>query len=288
MPFVKSKQLIEIAEQHSCAIPAFNTPHLEFMMWVLDKAESLRSPAMIQIAPVEHRFTDIRAFSALLNVLSDRYTIPFSLHLDHAHQYLEIVQAIQASYSSVMIDASRYPFAENVRLTRQVVEVAHAVNVMVEAEIGRVGGLEGDESWENDGPSDAFYTSTEEAEQFVRETGVDLLAVAVGTRHGVYSEGIPTLNLERIREIRERTSIPLVLHGGSGTPIEQLQEASRSGVRKINFSTLLRVSFMKGFREYIAQHPEEFFLPKMFQAASAEVTAAVQECFDSCLSAGTV
>ncbi|HSV32351.1 MAG TPA: class II fructose-bisphosphate aldolase [Atribacteraceae bacterium] len=286
MPLVTSRTLIDLAEKHNCAIPAFNTPHLEFMMWVLSKAEALRSPVMIQVAPVEHRYTDIRALSASLSALSARYTVPFSLHLDHAHQYPEIVEAIQSGFSSVMIDASRYSFEENVCLTRRVVEVAHTVNILVEGEIGRVGGLEGDESWENEESGDSYYTTTEEAVQFVRETGVDSLAVAVGTRHGLYSGESPTLNIQRVREIREGTAIPLVLHGGSGTPVEQLQLACRSGVRKINFSTILRVAFLRGLQGYLTQDNGEFFLPKIFEAASREVVRDVQECFDSCLSAG--
>ncbi len=275
------QHLVEIAERGNFALPAFNAPHLEFMMWVLEEAEQKRSPVIIQIAPVEHHFLDINALAEGLKALSYRFSIPFSLHLDHAHHYGEIVEAIQSGFSSVMIDASRHPFEHNVTLTRQVVETAHLVHLMVEGEIGRVGGLEGDEIWEAEEDAEDSFTSGREAEMFVRETGVDMLAVAVGTRHGVYTSGPPSLRFDRIREIRERTGKPLVLHGGSGTPVQQLQQASSLGVRKVNFSTTLRVAFLRGFHDYLAAHPEEIFLPKMMREASPVVKESIFECLTS-------
>ncbi len=286
MPLVPTQHLVDMAERENFALPAFNAPHLEFMMWVLEEAEHKRSPVIIQIAPVEYHFLDINALAEGLKALSYRFSIPFSLHLDHAHSYKEVVEAIQSGFSSVMIDASRHPFEHNVKLTRQVADTAHLVNLMVEGEIGRVGGLEGDESWEVEGDEEDYFTSSREGLRFVRETGVDLLAVAVGTRHGVYTSGPPSLHFDRIREIREATGKPLVLHGGSGTPVYQLQQASNFGVRKVNFSTTLRVAYLRGFNEYYAAHPQEVFLPKMMREASPMVKVTISECLTSVNSEG--
>jgi ketose-bisphosphate aldolase len=172
------------------------------------------------------------------------------------------------------------------RLPKKVVEISHLAEVIVEGEIGRVGGLEGDEQWEVDPESDDFFTLPEEAAFFANKTGVDLLAVAVGTRHGLYNGMVPRLQFDRIREIKKQTHLPLVIHGGSGTPVDQLQQAVRAGVRKINFSTTLRVAFLKSIREYTDHHPDELFLPKLFRDISPSLKAAARECMESSLSVG--
>ena len=281
MPLVTTKYVLHIAEEKNFALPAFNIPIPEFILWVLEEAEELRSPVIIQVAPVEYRALDIRMFYGTLWSLSERFSVPFSLHLDHAHTEEEILLAIQNGFSSVMIDGSRLPFAENVRLTRRVIDLVHPVGVLVEGELGRVGGLEGDETWEQECDEEDFFTSPEEAEAFVKEAPVDLLAVAVGTRHGLYGDRVPKLQLERIREIREKTRLPLVLHGGSSTPIEELQEAGRRGIRKINYSTALRVAYLKAFREILANQPEELMVSKMLPPIAGEVKKAIRECIIS-------
>ena len=286
MSLVSTKTLIELAEKGNFALPAFNSPHLEFMTWILEEAEELHSPVMIQFAPVEYYFLDITALSDALHALSKKFSVPFSLHLDHSHEVKEVMDAILNRFSSVMIDGSRHALDKNIEITRKVVEFSHLARVMVEGEIGRVGGLEGDEKWELDPESDEFFTSPEEAALFARETGVDMLAVAVGTRHGLYNGMVPRLQFDRIREIKQQTNLPLVIHGGSGTPIEQLQQAASSGVRKINFSTTLRVAFLKSMKEYTELHPEELFLPKIFRDISPSLKAAARECMESSLSIG--
>ncbi|MDK2897721.1 MAG: fructose-bisphosphate aldolase, class [Candidatus Atribacteria bacterium] len=278
MPLVSTRSVLEIAERKNFALPAFNVSNLEFMVWCLEQAQEMDYPIIVQIAPVEYRPLDIKAMASALEALSQRYSIPFSLHLDHAHEIKEVMEAIQSGFSSVMIDGSRLPFVENIKLTRSVVELAHMVGVSVEGEIGRVGGLEGDEHWETEGSPEDFLTTPEEAEGFVAETGVDSLAVAVGTRHGLYLDRPPKLDLDRIRAIKNRLSIPLVIHGGSGTPEDQLQAAVRLGIRKINFSTVLRVAFVDGLKDYFSLHPDELFIPKIMQEIAPKVKNAVKSC----------
>jgi ketose-bisphosphate aldolase len=256
------------------------------MTWILEEAEKLHSPVIIQFAPVEYYFLDIAALSDALHALSRKFSVPFSLHLDHSHEIKEVMDAILNHFSSVMIDGSRHSIEKNIEITKKVVEISHLAEVIVEGEIGRVGGLEGDEQWEVDPESDDFFTLPEEAAFFANKTGVDLLAVAVGTRHGLYNGMVPRLQFDRIREIKKQTHLPLVIHGGSGTPVDQLQQAVRAGVRKINFSTTLRVAFLKSIREYTDHHPDELFLPKLFRDISPSLKAAARECMESSLSVG--
>lgn len=279
MPLVTTKSILHIAEEKNFALPAFNIPIPEFILWVLEEAEELRAPVIIQVAPIEYKALDIRMFYGTLVALSERFSIPFSLHLDHAHTEEEVLLAIKSGFSSVMIDGSRLPFPENVRLTRRILALAHPVGVLVEGELGRVGGLEGDEVWEKE--DNDFFTSPEEAQKFIQEAPVDLLAVAVGTRHGLYGDRIPQLQLELIQEIREKTHLPLVLHGGTGTPMEQLQSASKRGVRKINYSTALRVEYLKAFRHLLETQPEELMVSKMLPILAQAVKKPIRECIIS-------
>ncbi|MGQ9473782.1 MAG: class II fructose-bisphosphate aldolase [Candidatus Caldatribacteriaceae bacterium] len=279
MPLVTTKSVLQIAEEKNFALPAFNIPIPEFILWVLEEAEELRAPVIIQVAPIEYKALDIRMFYGTLVALSERFSIPFSLHLDHAHTEEEVLLAIKSGFSSVMIDGSRLPFPENVRLTQRILALAHPVEVLVEGELGRVGGLEGDEVWEKE--DNNFFTSPEEAKKFIQEAPVDLLAVAVGTRHGLYGDRIPQLQLELIQEIREKTHLPLVLHGGTGTPMEQLQSASERGVRKINYSTALRVEYLKALRHLLETQPEELMVSKMLPILAQAVKKSIRECIIS-------
>ena len=217
MPLVSTQTILKLAEEKNFALPAFNVPIPEFILWVLEEGEEMRAPLIIQVAPVEYEALDIRMFYGTLLFLSQKFSIPFSLHLDHAHHLEDILLAIQNGFSSVMIDGSRLPLEENINQNK-VIEIAHPVEVLVEGELGRVGGLEGDESWEEKSKEEDFFTSPQEAQEFTGKAPVDMLAVAVGTRHGLYKGRTPQLQFERIKEIRAKTSLPLVIHGGSGTP----------------------------------------------------------------------
>lgn len=282
MPLVPSGMLLRLAEEGNFALPAFNVPVPEFILWILEESEKLRSPVIIQVAPVEYQALDLRMFYGTLLFLSERFLIPFAFHLDHAREEKEVLFALRNGCSSVMIDGSRLPFEENVALTRRVTVLAHSAGVLVEGELGRVGGLEGDEA--EDGDS---FTAPLEAEEFVQRTFVDLLAVAVGTRHGFYDR-TPELQFDLIEEIRCRTRLPLVLHGGSGTPQEELQKAVVRGVRKINFSTALRAEYLQAFRNFVEAHPGDVAVHRMLPSLAFRVKEVVRECIVASLAQGRV
>ncbi len=185
--------------------------------------------------------------------------IPIALHLDHCRTYEECVAAIQAGYSSVMIDGSSLPFEENVALTKKVVDYARTLGITVEGELGKLVGEEGDLIVK--GP-EAAQTDPEEAREFVERTGVDCLAVSIGTQHGHYIAA-PHLNIERLKAIKEAVDVPLVLHGGSGTPIDQVQEAIRNGIRKINVATDVLTAVADSFEE-LKKQPEFKYNTAMF------------------------
>jgi ketose-bisphosphate aldolase len=176
--------------------------------------------------------------------VADRHAIPVVLHLDHATALDDIKRAVDLGFTSVMIDGSRLPFSENVRLTRSAVAIAHPHHVSVEAELGHVGGSD----VENTSYAESVLTEPNEARWFVEETGVDALAVSVGTAHGIYRQ-LPQLNIERLSQIRAVTDVPLVLHGGSGTPDDQIQESVRHGVTKLNIYADNRIAMCRGLKE---------------------------------------
>ena len=186
------------------------------------------------------------------------------MHLDHGSSFELALRAFRAGYTSVMIDGSLLGFEENIALSKAVADACHAGGVPVEAELGKVGGKEDD----HDGGSGSGYTDPEEAAQFVQRTGVDALAVAIGTAHGVY-KGIPKLDTERISRIRERVNVPLVLHGTSGVPDDTVRECIARGMCKINYATDLRIAFTKGVREYLQNNPTAYD-PKKYNAVGRE------------------
>lgn len=185
-----------------------------------------------------------------------------ALHLDHANSLELAQQAVQAGYTSIMIDGSRLSYEENVRLTRQAVETAAPRGIPTEAELGEVGGKE------DDLEGKAGYTDPAQAARFVRKTGISSLAVAIGTAHGFY-QGIPVLDIQRLSRIREQVSIPLVLHGASGLPDEDVRECIRRGICKVNFATELRVAYSSGVRRVLKDDPDVFD-PKKYGAAGRE------------------
>jgi tagatose 1,6-diphosphate aldolase GatY/KbaY len=193
--------------------------------------------------------------------------VPVVMHLDHGNSFDLAVRAFHAGYTSIMIDGSQSPFAENIALSRRVVEVCHAGGIPVEAELGKVGGKEDD----LDGGAGG-YTEPSEAAEFVERTDVDFLAVAIGTAHGVY-KGIPKLDLDRLSEIREVVSIPLVLHGTSGVPDETVKECIKRGICKVNYATDLRIAFTEGVKQVLSEKPDTID-PKKYNAAGREKVKA--------------
>jgi tagatose 1,6-diphosphate aldolase GatY/KbaY len=220
---------------------------------VVEAAVETESPLIIQstVGTVKHLGPDYLAAAAA--VAANRTRLPIGLHLDHCTDFALIVQCIRAGYTSVMIDASMHPFEDNAERTRAVMAVASAAGVNVEAELGKVGGVEDDIVVDE---RDAMLADPEECASFVALTGVDTLAPAIGTAHGIY-KGTPNIDFARIARIAERVEVPLVLHGGSGIPSEQVRRAVALGMAKMNIATELRIAFSDAIKQVFSDRPGE-------------------------------
>lgn len=284
MSLVSSTRMLQKARQEGYCVPAFNVHTLEMLQAVVDAAEDAQSPLILQstVGTVKHLGADYLVAAA--TVASNRAGIPIALHLDHCTEFETIIQCIRAGYTSVMIDASMHSFEENVARTKKVVEIARAVGVNVEAELGKVGGVE-DEIVVAD--HEALMADPEECRSFVERTGVATLAPAIGTAHGMY-KGEPNIDFNRIRQIANLIDTPLVLHGGSGIPAEQVRRAVSLGMAKMNVATELRIAFSDAIKKVFADHPEENDPRKYMVPAKQAVRELVLEKISLCGSAGKV
>ena len=253
MPLVSSTPMLQAARANGFCIGAFNVHTLEMLQAVVEAAEETESPLIIQstVGTVKHLGPEYIAAAA--TVAANRSKVPIALHLDHCTEFDLIIRCIRAGYTSVMIDASHEPFDENVRLTKQVVDVARAAGVNVEAELGKVGGVEDDIAVAD---HEALLADPDDCARFVELTGVPTLAPAVGTAHGIY-KGEPKIDFERIRRIAEKVDVPLVLHGGSGIPEEQVRRSVSLGMAKMNVATELRIAFSDAIKAVFAENPDE-------------------------------
>lgn len=273
MPFVSLKDLMQAAEAGKYAVGAFNCNNMEIIQAIITAAELEKSPMIVQASQGAIKYAGLAYIVAMTRVAAEAASVPVCLHLDHGTSFEQVMQCIRQGFSSVMIDGSKLPLEENIELTNRVLAVARAVGVSVEAELGRIGGTEDNVSVSE---REAFFTDPEEAKYFVDKTGVDALAVAVGTAHGRY-KGVPKLDFPRLQKIRELTGVPLVLHGSSGVPDEAIREAVALGVRKINIDTNIREAFVKGLREALAKDPEEIDPRKILGPAKEEMIAVIRE-----------
>ena len=243
---VTSKEMFEKAREGGYAIPAPNFIDLESLRWHVETAEKLNVPLILPLAEA-HIGENITLEDAAL--VGKKYAaaakVPVVLHLDHGTDPEIINKAVDLGFTSVMIDASMDSFEENVRRTKEIIAYAHARGAVVEAEIGHVGA---GENYENHDESDSQYTTVEEAKRFVEETGVDSLAISIGTAHGMY-KGIPEINFDRLKEIAAAIDTPLVLHGGSSSGDENLKKCAVNGISKINIFSDLLAAAMKALEE---------------------------------------
>ncbi|VUS46003.1 ketose-bisphosphate aldolase [Klebsiella grimontii] len=273
------KDVLSVAQQNKFGVGAFNIASAEFARLVIQVAEKLRSPVILEVHPDEHEFTG-DDFIYYLRELAIKATVPVVIHLDHGQTLEQIMRAIRTGYTSVMIDASALPFEENIAITRYVTEVAHAAGLSVEAELGTIGVAEGSSEG---GHAEILYTDPQQAEQFVRETRVDSLAVAIGTSHGLYPAGKqPKLDIERLKAIKQRLSIPLVLHGGSGNKDAEVAESIQHGVGKINISSDMKKAFYVALEEELksgSHEPNALYLKPM--DAAKEIVVHKMELFSS-------
>ncbi|MDI6871763.1 MAG: class II fructose-1,6-bisphosphate aldolase [Bacillota bacterium] len=248
MPLVSGSTLLAAADKDGYAVGAFNVNNLESLTAIVSAAEGERSPVILQASQGAIKYAGLEYIAAMAQVAAARATVPVALNLDHGTSFTQAMQCIRAGFTAVMVDGSRLPYRENAALVSRVVEVAHAVGVSVEAELGRIGGTEDDVSVAE---REEVFTDPEAAARFVAETGCDALAVAVGTAHGVY-RGEPKLDFERLAAIDRLVAVPLVLHGASGVPDGAIREAVRLGVRKINIDTEIRLAFAASVRSTLA------------------------------------
>lgn len=269
---VTTKEMLLDAQKNHYAVGAFNVENLEFVMAVLAAAEETKSPVIMQTTPGTIKTAGLDYFYGMVAAAAARTDVPVALHLDHGDGYDRCMQAFRTGYTSVMIDGSHESFEDNIALTASVARAGAAMGVPVEAELGKVGGKE------DDGPaveSENPYTDPEEAREFVERTGCTSLAIGVGTAHGVYTE-TPHIEQEVVKAIRAAVDVPLVLHGTSGVPDEQVAEAVKNGICKVNYATELRQAYTKGYMAFMAENPGVFDPKKPAKQGMAEITNIVK------------
>ena len=250
---VNGVNLLQVARDNQFAVPAFNISDFAMMKGIFEVSEETSSPLIIAIHPEEVKHVG-EAFLPSVIHQAVRSSVPVAIHWDHGASYEEALKAIQLGFTSVMIDKSLVPFEENVAITKRVVEAAHAVGLSVEAELGTIGKAD-DEA--EAGTEYIVYTDPEDAVRFVQETGVDSLAVAIGTCHGLYPDWMkPEIKIDLLEQIEAKVSIPLVLHGGSGNPDEEIAKSVTRGIAKINISSDIKVAYHGKMRELLANDPK--------------------------------
>ena len=265
MALVSSKEILMKAQQEGYAVGAFNAENMEMVQAIVAAAEELSSPVIIQTTPGSLQYADTDMFFGMVNAEAKKAKVPVALHLDHGNSAELCAKSILSGYTSIMIDGSKLAFSENVALTKKVVEFAHAMGVPVEGELGTVGGKEDTHEVKD---SEKSYTDPEEAKEFAEQTGVDFLAVGIGNAHGFY-KGVPKLRFDILEKTKSLVSIPIVLHGASGIPDEDVKRSTGLGICKVNFATELRDAFTKGVKEYLEKNPEVFD-PKKYNGAGRE------------------
>ncbi len=240
--------LLKVANKENFAVPAFNISSECMLRGVIESCEKEKSPVILAIHPNELAFTG-DSFVEMVKDVANKTNVPVVLHLDHGSTFEQIQRAVRDGFTSVMIDASTKSFEENIELTKKVIEIAHPLNISVEAELGTIGTTDGDSEG---GTDEIIYTKPEDAEKFVEATGCDCLAIAIGTAHGIYPDGFePHLKLDLLSEIKSKVSVPLVLHGGSANPDEEISESVKRGVNKINISSDIKAAFFKECRKVL-------------------------------------
>lgn len=242
------KEMLCVAQKEHFAVPAFNVSSSMILKGVMEACEEKHAPVIIAIHPDELSFVG-DSFVAAVRKEAHKAPVPVCIHLDHGASFAQVIRAIACGFTSVMIDSSTTSFDDNIAITKKVVEAAHAVNVSVEAELGTIGATgNGGEA----GTDNIIYTNPDDVVRFVEATNVDTLAIAIGTAHGLYPKTKkPKLRLDLLKEIVGKTSVPLVLHGGSDNPDEEIAEAVRLGVAKINISSDIKSAFYKKCREVL-------------------------------------
>ena len=295
MPLVTTKEMFERSMKEHFSIGAFNINNMEFIQAITDAAEECKSPVILQVSSSAIKYARMNYLTKMVEAAVESTTIPIALHLDHGPDFETCKMCIDSGFTSVMIDGSKYDFEENIELTKKVVDYAHSKGVVVEAELGKLAGVEDDVNVSDD---DARYTDPEQAYEFVQRTGCDSLAIAIGTSHGAYKfKGDAKLRFDILQKIKEKLpNTPIVLHGASsvipelvemcnnnggnipgakGCPDEMLKQAGENGVSKINVDTDLRLAMTAQIRRVFTEEPSVFDPRKYLGAAKEEIKATV-------------
>ena len=296
MPLVTTKEMFEKSMKEHFAIGAFNVNNMEIIQGITDAAAKQNSPVILQASSSAIKYARIGYLKKMVEASLEEHDIPIALHLDHGPDFETCKMCIDGGFTSVMFDGSKYDFEENVRLTKEVVDYAHSKGVVVEAELGKLAGIEDDV---NVAADDAMYTDPDQAKEFVERTGCDSLAIAIGTSHGAYKfKGEAKLRFDILAKIKEKIpNTPIVLHGAStvipelvemcnkyggdipgakGVPDEMLHEASLNGVSKINVDTDLRLAMTAEIRKVFVEDPSAFDPRKYLTPARAQIEATVE------------
>jgi fructose-bisphosphate aldolase class II len=273
MALVSISNLLKKAQAGGYAVGAFNCNNMEIVQAIITAAEAEKSPVIMQASQGAIKYAGIEYITAMAKIAADKASVPVALHIDHGTSFNQVMLCIRNGFSSVMIDGSKLPFEENIELTKRVVAVAKAVGVSVEAELGKIGGTEDDIHVDE---KDALFTNPQEAKDFAERTGVDALAIAIGTAHGQY-KGVPELDFVRLEKIRSMISIPIVLHGSSGVPDEAIKKAIKLGVCKVNIDTNIREAFVQACREVLNKDAREIDPRNVLGPAREAVTEIIRE-----------
>ncbi len=249
MSLVTLDSLLQKAKKEKYAVGAFNATDLNTARGIIAAAEETNSPVILQFAEVHEEFVPLDTIAPIYLDLAQKAKVPVCVHLDHGENFETIIKAIHLGFTSVMVDASTKPIAENTQMTREIVKIAKALNVSVESELGRMNKEDGTNTLDYNDMADT-YTDPHEAKQFTAATNISALAVAFGTVHGLYAKK-PNLNFERLKEIRDNTTVPLVMHGGSGLSDEEYRQAILNGVTKINYYSTMSFDVTNGIRDFL-------------------------------------
>ncbi len=264
---VSMTEILKKAMAEKYAVPAYNINNLEWTRFILEALEEIKSPAILEVSEgaIKYMGGYLTVASMVKALIKDlNITVPVALHLDHGSSFESCKKAIDAGFTSVMIDASKYELSENIKITKEVTDYAHQKNVSVEAEIGHIGG-------EN---SNILYAAAEDCLKLVKETNIDFLAPAIGSVHGLY-KGTPHLELTLASEISSLTKLPLVLHGGTGIPDEMLLEGIKCGICKLNINTELQVVWTRAVRSFLNENKDVYDPRKIIKAGEKAIKNAV-------------
>lgn len=277
-----TKEMLIKARREGYAVPAFNIHNLETIQVVIEAAAELRSPLILAATPGTMAYAGRGYIQAIAEVAAKENDIPIALHLDHHETVESIVASLELGVKAVMVDGSHGTFEENIAISKEVAVIAHNYGATVEAELGKLVGQEDDIIVKAE---DAEYTDPDTVQEFVERTGIDSLAVAIGTGHGVY-EKVPNLDFDRLKKIKNLVEIPLVLHGASGISVEDVQKCISFGCAKVNVSTELKIPFSEALRKYLIENPGETDTRNYMKPAKGAMKKVAKDKILMCMSNG--